>query len=101
VINPGDFQTKNTATRKNVFSAPNIDDYEQQFRKTLQIIEQEEKNGWNPEILAQKIYHILNKKRPANRYIVGSWKQKTAVRLKYLIPEPWFAAILRNHYDIR
>jgi NAD(P)-dependent dehydrogenase (short-subunit alcohol dehydrogenase family) len=101
VINPGDFRTKNTATRKNIFADHNVDAYEQQFRKTLKIIELEENNGWHPEILARKIYRIVEKKKPASRYIVGSWKQKTAVRLKYLIPEPWFEAILRNHYDIR
>ncbi len=101
VINPGDFHTKNTASRKNVFAADNIHDYELQFRKTLAVIEREENSGMNPEVLAQKIYRILEKKRPADRYIVGSWKQKLAVRVKRLIPEPWFAAILRNHYDIR
>ncbi len=101
VINPGDFRTKNTTTRKNVFATDHIHAYEHQFRKTLAVIEREENNGWQPEILARKIYCILEKKRPADRYIVGSWKQKLAVRVKRLIPEPWFAAILRNHYNIR
>jgi len=101
VINPGDFHTKNTANRKNIFAADNIHDYENQFRKTLEVIEREEINGWQPEVLARKIYHILEKKKPDDRYIIASWKQKLAVRVKCLLPEPWFTAILRNYYNIR
>jgi len=101
VINPGDFHTNNTLNRKNVFSAGNNKAYEEQFRKTLSIIEKDEYGGWKPEILARKIYKILEKKRPANRYVIASIDQKTAVLLKRILPESWFAAILRSHYGIK
>jgi NAD(P)-dependent dehydrogenase (short-subunit alcohol dehydrogenase family) len=101
VINPGDFNTNNTLNRKNVFTAGNNSAYEEQFRKTLSIIEKDEYGGWKPEFMARKIYKILEKKRPANRYVIGSLDQKTAVLLKRILPGSWFDAILRSHYGIK
>jgi short-subunit dehydrogenase len=100
VINPGDFHTKNTVNRINVFKSEDIDTYETQFTKTLSIIENDENNGWKPEILARKLYKILEKKRPANRYIIASFEQKLALVLKRILPGSWFEAILRGHYGI-
>jgi NAD(P)-dependent dehydrogenase (short-subunit alcohol dehydrogenase family) len=101
IINPGDFHTHNTANRKNVYSAPGITEYEEQFRKTIDIISKDENGGWKPEVMARKIYKILEKKRPSNRYIIGSFEQKLAVFLKRILPESVIAAILRGHYGIR
>lgn len=101
VINPGDFHTNNTKNRKNVFATDHNNFYKEQFSKSLSVIEHDENNGWNPEVLAHKIYRILEKKRPANRYVIASLEQKLAVLLKRLLPGKWFAAILRRHYGLR
>ena len=101
VINPGDFHTNNTLNRKN-FLAPDKDEiYDEQFRKTIAIIEKDENGGWKPEIMARKIYKILEKKRPCNRYVIASFEQKLAVWLKRILPGSWFDAILRGHYGIK
>ncbi|NVO20755.1 MAG: hypothetical protein HXX13_13725 [Bacteroidetes bacterium] len=42
------------------------DHYEQQFRKTLSIIEKDENNGWPPDKLAKNIVKIAGKKNPAS-----------------------------------
>jgi NAD(P)-dependent dehydrogenase (short-subunit alcohol dehydrogenase family) len=100
VINPGDFHTNNTINRKN-FLAPDPDKvYDEQFRKTISIIENDENGGWKPEIMARKICKILEKKNPANRYVISSFEQKLAVWLKRILPGSWFDAILRGHYGI-
>lgn len=101
LINPGDFHTHNTRNRKNVYSVPGIADYEEQFRKSLAIIEKDENNGWDPSRLAKRIYEILQKKNPAYRYVVASFEQKLAVWLKRILPEKLFDAILRGHYGIK
>lgn len=101
IINPGDFHTSNTLNRINVFSSVNIHAYEQQFRRTLSIIEKDENGGWQPEALALRIYRILEKKRPAHRYVIGSFDQRLAVVLKRLLPSSWFELILRGHYGIQ
>jgi NAD(P)-dependent dehydrogenase (short-subunit alcohol dehydrogenase family) len=101
VINPGDFHTHNTRNRKNFFSSGGNLAYEVQFRKSLSVIENDENNGWKAEILARKIVAILEKKRPAHRYVIASLEQKIAVLLKRMLPSSWFAPILFGHYDIK
>jgi NAD(P)-dependent dehydrogenase (short-subunit alcohol dehydrogenase family) len=101
VINPGDFHTNNTLNRKNFLAADLNEAYGKQFNKTLSIIENDENGGWDPEIMARKIYKILEMKRPANRYVIASFEQKLAVSLKRILPGSWFDAILRGHYGIK
>ncbi len=100
VINPGDFHTNNTKNRKNVFADNNNEFYKMQFSKSLKIIENDENNGWHPEVLAHRVYKILEKKHPANRYIIASFQQRLAVLLKRILPGKWFAGILSKHYGL-
>ena len=88
LINPGDFKTSNSSNRRN-FLAPTDehDPYHEQFLKTLAIIESDEGNGWAPEVLAKKIVKIVECKKPRQRYIIGSFEQKLAVSLKYILPK--------------
>jgi NAD(P)-dependent dehydrogenase (short-subunit alcohol dehydrogenase family) len=101
VIEPGDFHTRNTVNRINIHAVNGDDSYESQFAKTLDIIQHDEIGGWNPAILAFKIGKIIEKKNPAEKYIVASFPQKLAVVLKYILPGKWFSAILRTHYGIK
>jgi short-subunit dehydrogenase len=101
LINPGDFHTNNSANRRNFLAPTGTDDpYNEQFRKTLTIIEKDEANGWTPEVLAKKLVKIVNSKNPGQRYIIASFKQKLAVRLKYILPGKLFRMILEDHYKI-
>jgi NAD(P)-dependent dehydrogenase (short-subunit alcohol dehydrogenase family) len=101
VIEPGDFHTRNTVNRINIHSVNGDNAYEAQFTKTLDIIGNDENGGWDPGILATKIANILEKKNPAERYIVASVAQKLAVALKHILPQKWFSSILRGHYGIQ
>jgi len=101
VINPGDFHTSNTANRRKFMAGISNDPYGEQFQKTLAIIEQDERKGWAPERLALKVAQIVEKKNPANRYIVASLEQRFAVVLKKLIPSSWFMNILASHYKVQ
>jgi len=102
VINPGDFNTSNTANRRAYLApaGPN-DPYSGQFTRTLAIIEKDESDGWKPEVLARKIVKITECKNPRQRYIIASFEQKLAVVLKKIIPGKWFRLILQDHYKIR
>jgi len=101
VINPGDFHTNNTASRKNVFSAGAGNAYEEQFKKTLSAIEKDENGGWNTEVLARKLYKVIESKRPCHRYVIASAEQKLAVVLKYILPSSWFFKLIEDHYKIK
>ncbi len=98
VVNPGDFHTSNTANRINIYTEGGP--YDLQFRKSLSIIENDENNGWQPEVLARKLLKIVESKRPCNRYIIGSLEQKFAVLLKRILPVFLFSMILGSHYGI-
>ncbi|OFY41211.1 MAG: short-chain dehydrogenase/reductase [Bacteroidetes bacterium GWF2_40_14] len=98
LVNPGDFSTSFTSNRK-IVDNPEIKLTYPQFYNTLSIITSDESNGPKPEILAKKIKKIVYKKRPAFRYVIASPLQKFSVSLKRLLPETWFAAILKKYYD--
>ena len=100
IVNPGDFNTSNTINRKNIFSSDCQDPYSEQFKNTLSVIEKDENGGWRPEILAAKLCMIVESRNPRYRYIVGSFDQKLAVVLKYILPEKWFRKILKTHYRL-
>jgi len=102
VINPGDFRTSNSANRRN-FLAPSgpEDTYNEQFIRTLKVIEEDERNGQEPGILAARIAGILECRNPRQRYIIASFDQKLAVILKYILPGKLFRLILESHYKIK
>lgn len=102
VINPGDFNTRNTINRK-AYLAPTGegDPYRTQFAKTLSIIENDESKGWDPKILAKKMAKIVACNNPCHNYIIASLEQKLAVYLKYILPGKIFSKILRGHYGIK
>ncbi len=102
LINPGDFHTSNSSNRRK-FLAPSgpQDPYNEQFGKSLKIIEKDEAKGWEPVILARKLVRIVESKNPRQRYIIASSDQKLAVVLKYILPGKMFRKILESHYGIR
>jgi len=102
VINPGDFNTNNTANRHG-FLAPtgDSDPYKSQFAKTLAVIEKDETKGWKPEILAKKLVKIVECSNPRQNYVIASLEQKLAVVIKYILPGKLFSKILRDHYGIK
>jgi NAD(P)-dependent dehydrogenase (short-subunit alcohol dehydrogenase family) len=102
LIRPGDFHTSNSANRRN-FLAPTdkSDPYNEQFLKTLAVIEKDEAGGWKPEVLARKLVKIVESKNPHNTYVIASMEQKLAVLLNNILPNKLFASILMDHYKIK
>jgi short-subunit dehydrogenase len=96
LINPGDFHTSNSANRRNFLAPTGVNDpYQEQFGKTLSVIEKDEANGWAPAVLARKIVKIVECKNPEQRYIIASFE------LKYILPGKLFRKILEDHYGIK
>ena len=100
LINPGDFKTNFTANRKTLQNLTKESAYFEQYAKCMAIIEKDEQNGLNPNVLAKKVKSIIQKKRPANHYIISSFEQKLAVWLKYILPEKLFLKIIGSHYGM-
>lgn len=102
VINPGDFHTNNTVSRRNYLAPTGKNDpYYEQYSKTLAKIEKAEVEGWNPEILALRVARIVDFKNPSQRYIIGPIAQRTAVIIKKLMPGSAFRKlIIEGYYEI-
>jgi len=102
LINPGDFHTNNSANRRNFLAPTGSDDpYQEQYLKTMAIIEKDETGGWEPQVLAKRLVGIVESKNPHHRYIIASFEQKLAVALKYILPGKLFMMILTDHYKIK
>jgi short-subunit dehydrogenase len=100
LINPGDFKTHFTINRKTIANFNSDSVYNNQYVKTLAIIEKDENIGLNPLIIAKKIANIIESRNPATRYIVASFDQKLAVCLKKILPEKLFFKIIGGHYGV-
>jgi NAD(P)-dependent dehydrogenase (short-subunit alcohol dehydrogenase family) len=102
LINPGDFNTGNTAARRNFLAPTGPDDpYNRDFMNALAVMEKNELGGKKPVFLAEKIVRIVECRNPKQRYIIGAWYEKAAVRLKYILPGKVFRWILETNYKIR
>jgi NAD(P)-dependent dehydrogenase (short-subunit alcohol dehydrogenase family) len=101
VVRPGDFHTSFTSSRKVDWNLSENNPYGAQFRKTLSIIETDEKGGLKPEYFARKLARIIERKNPYPSYIISTAEQKLAVILKRLLPGSWFSGILGSHYGIK
>ena len=99
LIEPGDFSTGLTATRKSVDIETATEAYPS-YARSLASIESDEKNGLSPDYLASRICRIVEKKNPAYNYVVATFLQRLAVFAKWLLPAPAFAWILSIYYKL-
>lgn len=100
MVEPGDFATGFTASRKNSLLTAQNKDYGPSFQRGLEIIENEENGGLKPIVLAKKIAHIVDCKHPRLRYVVANLEQWFSVVIKRVLPGNMFASILRSYYKV-
>lgn len=98
IVEPGDFATNFTASRRNSQASLDDPDYGPVFRNSLDIIEKEENGGLKPDRLASRIVKIVECRRPRLHYVVANLEQKLSVLLKRILPGGIFVNILRDYY---
>ncbi|MFH1454992.1 MAG: SDR family oxidoreductase [bacterium] len=99
LIEPGDFQTPVTQHRR--FAKKSLHHgsiYEGNFKKAIEIQENEERNGGNPQKIANLIVKILSKKNPRFRYKIGP--SSFLVGMKKFLPQNFIDFLLCQHYKI-
>lgn len=101
MVEPGDFATNFTASRRNSEATLSDPDYGPIFKRTLSLIEKEENGGLKPEVLARKIEKIVDSKHPRLRYVVANLEQWLSVVLKRILPGNWFVDILVGYYKTK
>jgi NAD(P)-dependent dehydrogenase (short-subunit alcohol dehydrogenase family) len=98
MVEPGDFATGFTGSRKNSQATLDDPDYGPIFRRSLSIIEKEENGGLKPEILARRIVKMVEQKNPPLRKVVANLEQKLSVVIKRVLTGNQMVGILRGYY---
>ncbi len=100
IVEPGDFKTNINQNRR-VAKEAEHSIYSEEFKQIMIQVNEEVKNAPTPEKIGEKIYFILQKKKPKLRYIVATPMQRLSVLLKRLLPSRIFEMLLMKHYKIR
>ena len=100
LIEPGDFATNFTDNRKISRSTEESPLYAATFRRTLGIIEHEERNGGNPILIAKAVRRVIEKRHPKFRYKVGSFLQIVFAQLKSFLPARFYQYLLCIYYRL-
>ena len=98
MVEPGDFATGFTGSRKNSQATMNDPDYGPIFKRSLAIIEKEENGGLQPEVLARRIVKLVEQKKPPLRNVVANLEQWLSTVIKRVLTGNWMVAILRDYY---
>ena len=98
MVEPGDFATGFTGSRKNSQATMDDPDYGPIFRRSLAIIEKEENGGLKPEVLARRIAKMVEQKNPPLRKVVANLEQKLSVVIKRVLTGNQMVSILRGYY---
>lgn len=98
MVEPGDFATGFTGSRKNSQATLDDPDYGPIFRRSLSIIEKEENGGLQPEVLARRITKMVEQKNPPLRKVVANLEQKLSVVIKRVLTGNQMVGILRSYY---
>lgn len=101
VIEPGDFSTGFTASRKKVGSCSDeLAKAYPGYAKSMESIEKDEKGGLTPDVLAKRIAKIVEKKNPAYNYIIATFVQKISVFIKKIVSARTYSKILGAYYKL-
>ena len=98
MVEPGDFATGFTGSRRNSQATLDDPDYGPVFKNSLAIIEKEENGGLKPEVLARRIVKLVEMKNPPLRNVVANLEQWLSTLLKRILPGNCMVAILRDYY---
>ena len=98
MVEPGDFATGFTGSRKNSQASLDDPDYGPIFKRSLAIIEKEENGGLKPEVLARRIVKLVEKKNPPLRNVVANLEQWLSTVIKRVLTGNQMVAILRDYY---
>ena len=98
MVEPGDFATGFTGSRKNSQATLDDPDYGPVFKNSLAIIEKEENGGLQPEVLARRIAKLVERKNPPLRSVVSNLEQWLSVVIKRVLTGNQMVGVLRSYY---
>ena len=100
LIEPGDFATGFTDSRRPARAASENEAYADAYRAAIAVVEKDERGGGSPEAIGRLVARILAARSPRLRYVVGPVLEKLAIRLKSILPPKLFGWALRKYYRV-
>jgi NAD(P)-dependent dehydrogenase (short-subunit alcohol dehydrogenase family) len=100
LIEPGDFRTGFTASRRMARGA-GAEAYAARQAKALAVMEHDETNGATPEAVGRLVHRIIRMRSPRARYSVGPVSEKFALALKRFAPARLFEWGIATYYKVR
>lgn len=97
IIEPGDLNTGFTANRVYTGKSNENTPYKRRFDKSISVMIKDEKNGPKPDIIAEKIIKVAERKKPPSKIVVGL-KYKVFAFIKRIIPQSLLEYILMKLY---
>ena len=98
-VAPGDFATNIAAGR---YHTPLLENsaYKKDYKKVLAQIDDEVDEGLQPIEMAKAILKIIKRTSRKPKYRIGTFLQRIAYKIKFLLPDKVFEKILRKQYDM-
>jgi NAD(P)-dependent dehydrogenase (short-subunit alcohol dehydrogenase family) len=90
LIEPGNFKTEFTASRRGVLAPRDNDPYASASAKAISVMERDEANGAPPESVAKVVERVLGSKRPPRRISAGPIDERIGVVAKRVLPHRLF-----------
>jgi NAD(P)-dependent dehydrogenase (short-subunit alcohol dehydrogenase family) len=90
LVEPGNFRTDFTASRRDVPAPPGEDPYAAASAKAIAVMERDEANGAAPESVAKLVERVLTAKHPPRRVSAGKMYERIGVIAKRLLPHRLF-----------
>ena len=98
MVEPGDFATGFTGSRRNSQATLDDPDYGPIFKRSLALIEKEENGGLQPEVLARRIVKLVEMKKPPLRNVVANLEQWLSTVIKHVVSGNQMVSILKDYY---
>lgn len=100
LLEPGDFKTGFTQSR--VFTAESGEGsaYRERCQRAVGVMENDERNGADPQEVAELLARIIEKPSPGIRYPVGGLLERVGVAARRVLPSSVLEKIIRATYKV-
>jgi len=99
LIQPGDFKTGFTTARA-VYGLAEGSHYAETGRRALSVMEESEKTGSDPILVARLVLKLLDSKKIGSRYTAGPLAQRFVVALRLALPRGIQERLLMMYYRV-
>lgn len=100
LVEPGDFCTNFTANRIYTKQSQKSELYREACQRAVETMEEDERNGCHPILVAQLLEKIIMQATPRLRYTVGPRLQLLGVHLRKLLPTWLFERLIMTLYRL-